>query len=101
MESYRYADESNGYHDGFALTPDHSFAQDDERSRNKEGNGANATIDECQQPSESSIRSMFLSFINVPFKSNSSIKYVWTKLFLNSTLNQFIFTLISLANNAF
>ena len=63
MESYWYADESYGYHDGFALAPDHSFAQDDERSRNKERNGANATIDECQQPSKSSIRPMFLSFV--------------------------------------
>ena len=55
MESYRYADESYGYHDGFALAPDHSFAKDDERPRNKARNGANATTDECQQPSKSSI----------------------------------------------
>ena len=64
MESYRYADESYGYHDGFALAPDHSFAKDDERSRNKARNGANATTDECQQPGKSSIRSMFLTFVN-------------------------------------
>ena len=64
MESYWYADESYGYHDGFALTSDHSFAKDDERSRNKARNGANATADECQQPSKSLIRSMFLNFVD-------------------------------------
>ena len=88
MESDRYADESYGYHDGFALTSDHSFAKDDERSRNKARNGANATTDECQQPSKSSIRSMFLNFVDSTL--NQLISQLHWQIMLLSNFSPFL-----------
>lgn len=54
MESDRHAHESNGPHDDFAAFAHYCFAQDDERSGDKTGNGANATKHER---SESGIES--------------------------------------------
>ncbi len=50
MENHRYAYEPNGPDDGAATSPHHCPAKDDERSGNQEGNGADATANECQQP---------------------------------------------------